>query len=125
LFPQLTDEEVGTAVDKATSGTPARLPGQNPKTGEGLINQVSKGDQLKPIAHHDNMKFKGIKGAPGGKVEVRRHSANPKAPVGTYSHSNPTTQVNSVKPKEYMLPDGTYKPLDEMTEAEIDAAHFK
>lgn len=125
LFPGLTEAEVGSAVDNAVSGTPAELPGQNPITGEGLINHVTKGDQTKAIPHHDNMKFKGIEGAPGSKVEVRRHSANPNAPAGSYSQSNPTTQVNSVNPKTYMLPDGTFKPLSEMTDEEKAAAHFR
>jgi hypothetical protein len=125
LFPRLADEEVGAAIDQAKSGTPAKLPGQNPRTGEGLAKPPKiKADEAKPIAHHENMTFKGIKRAPGGKVEVRRHSANPNADVGTYSHDNPTTQVNSVKPKEYMLPDGTFKPFDAMTEEEKAAAHF-
>jgi hypothetical protein len=124
LFPGVADAEVGTAVDTATSGTPAKLPGQNPRTGEGLLNHVQKFDPQKPIAHHDNMKFKGIKDAPGGKVEVRRHSANPNAPAGSYSQTNPTTQVNSVNPKTYMLPDGTFKPLGTMTEGEKASAHF-
>jgi hypothetical protein len=124
LFPGLAKEEVESAVNSSTSGTPARLPGQNPKTGEGLVKHVTKGDETKAIAHHDNMTFKGIKDAPGGKVEVRRHSANPNAPEGSYSKNNPTTQVNTVKPKLYMLPDGTFKPLSAMTEAEKAAAHF-
>jgi hypothetical protein len=71
------------------------------------------------------MKFKGIKDAPGGKVEVRRHSANPNAKPEYYSHDNPTTQVNSVKPKQYMLPDGTFKPFDQMTKAEQATVHYK
>ena len=81
----MTTAEVNTAIDRATSGTPAELPGQHPLTGEGLVKQVTKGDSSKAIAHHDNLTFKGIKGAPGGKVEVRRHSANPNAPAGSYS----------------------------------------
>ncbi len=125
LLPHLTDEEVGSAVEDAEGGTKLELPGQNPETGEGLLNDVIKADPSKAIPHHENLTFKGIKNAPGGKVQVRRHSANPNAPPGSYSQSNPTTQVNSVNPKQYMLPDGTFKPLNAMTDAEKAAAHFK
>jgi len=125
LFPNLSEAEVGQAVDQAVGGTGMKLPAKNPKTGEGLLNNVTKADPAKPIPHHENMTFKGIKGAPGGKVEVRRHSANPNAPAGSYSRDHPTTQINSVKPKQYMLPDGTFKPFDQMTDAERRAAHYK
>jgi hypothetical protein len=145
LGKNFTDPEIDSllqGLDEGTysTGPYAELPGKNPKTGEGLIdvvpNKASNPDKASNIAYQQKMKFKGIDGAPkvtdqgtvvrsGGKVEVRYHSANPTAPEGTYSRSNPTTQVNSVKPKEYMLPDGTYKPLNLMTEAEKEAAHFK
>ena len=141
LDKNFTDPEMDSllqGLDEGTysTGPYAELPGQNPKTGEGLRSVVNKADEASNIAYQQKMKFKGIDGAPkvtdqgtvvrsGGKVEVRYHSANPTSPEGTYSRSNPTTQVNSINPKEYMLPDGTYKPFDLMTEAEKEAAHFK
>lgn len=125
LNPAPFEVEVEAAVDSAKSGTMFQLPAQNPFTGKGLVKVETKFDPTKPIAFQNNMTFKGIQGAPGNKVMVRYHSENPNAPVGSYSRSNPTTQINSVKPKMYMLPDGTWKPLSQMTEAEKDAIHFR
>jgi hypothetical protein len=126
----ITDAEIdellgGLDNGTASSGSYFELPGQNPRTSEGLRKMVIKADETKDIAYHQNMTFKGIDGAPGGKVEVRYHSANPNAPAGSYSQLNPTTQINSVNPKQYMLPDGTFKPLSAMTELEKDLAHFR
>ena len=45
------------------------------------------------------------------------------APDGTYSKDNPTTQINVGK--KYRLPDGTWKEMKDMTEAEKAAAHYK
>jgi hypothetical protein len=112
------------ALADAKSGTKLELPGQNPKTGQGLQDITIKADETKSIAHHENMDFKGIQDAPPGKtVEVRRHSANPKAPDGSYSQGNPTTQINAGK--KYRLPDGTWKTIKEMTEEERAAAHYE
>ncbi|SDF03020.1 RHS repeat-associated core domain-containing protein [Myxococcus virescens] len=124
-LPDFNDAEVDAAIDAAKSWNAYELPGQNPKTKNGLTGMKLKFDLSKDIYFHNNAKFKGIANAPGGKVEVRYHSANPNAPIGKYSNQNPTTQVNSVNPKEYMLPDGRFKPLSAMTEAEKEAAHFK
>ena len=124
LNPAPFEAEVEAAVDSARSGTMFKLPAQNPFTGEGLVKIETKFDPTKPIAFQNNMTFKGIQGAPGNKVMVRYHSENPNAPSGSYSQSNPTTQINSVKPKLYMLPDGTWKPLSLMTDAEKAAAHY-
>ncbi len=102
------------------------LPAQNPFTGDGLIKVEMKFDPAKPINFHQNMTFRGIKGAPGNKVMVRYHSANPNAPAGTYSSLNPTTQINTVNPKLYRLPNGLWKILDSihMTPEERAAAHY-
>lgn len=123
-LPASFDAEVEAAVDSAVSRTMFELPAQNPTTGEGLTKIDLKFDPMKPIVFQNNMTFKGIKGAPGNKVMVRYHSENPNAPAGTYSNKNPTTQINSEKPTLYMLPDGTWKPLSLMTDAEKVAAHF-
>lgn len=122
-FENLTKREVDAAIDAATRGTFMELPGKNPNTGEGLQDIKIKADASKPIAHHENMEFEGIAGAPNKKVEVRRHSANKNPAIkGTYSYDNPTTQVNTKK--KYMLPDGTWKKFSDMTEAEKAAVHM-
>jgi hypothetical protein len=123
LFKGLKDEEIDAALAEAKGGTGMKLPAQDPNTGQGLQDIKTKADASKSIPHHDNMEFKGIKDAPPGKVEVRRHSANPNAPEGSYSHDNPTTQIN-VK-KKYRLPDGTWKKLEDMTPEEKAAAHYE
>ena len=123
-FKKITGKEVDAAVDAAVPGTPLELPGQNPWTGEGLSKVHIKSDVNAPIGYQEKMTFKGIENAPGAKVEVRAHSPNPTAPPGSYSISNPTTQINSVKPKQYRLPDGTYKDFNAMTAEEKAAAHL-
>jgi peptidoglycan hydrolase-like protein with peptidoglycan-binding domain len=122
--PPISQEEIDAAFEKAKSGTGMELPGQDPKNAQrGLQNVKIKADQNKPIGHHDNMEFKGVEGAPPGKkLEVRRHSANPNAPEGSYSHDNPTTQINAGN--KYRLPDGTYKDIKDMTPEEKAAAHI-
>jgi len=122
LFKNLSDEEFEAAWKECEGGTMLQLPGKNPKTGQGLQDIKTKFDPNKPIAHHENMDFKGIDGAPNAKTEVRRHSANPNAPEGSYSQDNPTTQINSGK--KYRLPDGTWKKFDDMTPEEKAAAHM-
>jgi hypothetical protein len=91
------------------------LGGSGPKEGTG------------DIWYHDNIKVKG--GGPGGaegnNLELRTHSPNPNAPDGSYSQTNYTTQVNtSSKPPLYRLPDGTFKAIGDMTDAERAAAHY-
>ena len=126
LFADLTDSEIEAAVDNAEAGTRLELPGQNPNTGEGLVKVKIKGNPDAAIPHHDNMTFKGIEDAPPGeKIEVRRHSANPNAPEGSYSRDNPTTQINSAASKRYRLPDGSYKRIADMTAEERAAAHIE
>lgn len=141
LFKNLTDEELEAAFKEMKGGTALELPGQNPRTGEGLVGTETRFDPNAKIPHHDNMTFEGIDGAPAGKqVEVRRHSANPNAPEGSYSRDNPTTQIDAISPpgpsetpamlkkrlknQEYRLPDGTYKKFSQMTDAEKKAAHI-
>jgi RHS repeat-associated protein len=125
LNPASLEAEIDAAFESAQSRTMFKLPGQDPFSGKGLSKvALPKGDETKPIAYHLNMEFKGISGAPGNKVAVRYHSANPNAPIGTYSRTNPTTQINTITPKRYMLPDGTWKDLSTATDAEKAAAHF-
>ena len=124
--PDALKDLISTETDQAVEHgllSDFELPGQNPRTGEGLKGLKIKADESKHIAYHINASFRKVKGVPGGKVEVRYHSANPNAPAGTYSHENPTVQVNSVSPKEYRLPSGTYKSIGAMTDVEIEAAH--
>ena len=88
------------------------MSGPGPKQGNGAI------------WYHDNVTVKGV--GPGGKaVQIRTHSANPNAPVGSYSRTNYTTQINTKgNPKLYRLPDGSWKRLGDMTPAEKAAAHY-
>jgi hypothetical protein len=115
-FENLSQEEIDAAFEEAESGTHMELPGKNPVTGEGLQRTKIKFNEDKPIPHHDNMEFEGIKDTPGNTVQVRRHSANPNAPDGSYSQENPTTQIDSGN--KYRLPDGTWKTIKEMTPEE-------
>jgi hypothetical protein len=145
------DKEIDKAVDNARSGWMVEGPGQHPLNPEIGLQGTERRDQAtdpNAIAHHENMTFHDIKGAPAGKkpVEVRDHSANPKAPPGSYSQDNPTTQVTkgpryllpgpqpmekmtpkneSWKPVEKMTPEnGSWKKLNQMTEQEKAAAHY-
>ncbi len=96
LFPNLTDAEIGIDIQAGTAvvGPVAK----NPSTGEGLIAvPLPRFDANASIAHQETMIFRGIRGAGGQLVEVRRHSPNSRAPHGSYSRANPTTQVNTVK----------------------------
>jgi hypothetical protein len=111
LLPELTDEEVGSAVDNTRAGTMIEVPGHNPHTGEGLVGVEIRADETAGIAHHENMTFEGIAGVSvGDQLQVRRHSANAGAPAGSHSRDNPTTQINTVDParprqsKEFRLP---------------------
>lgn len=123
LFEDLGDDEIDAAFDDATAGTYLELPGQNPRTGEGLYDVRFKADETAAIAYHENMRLTGIQGAPSsGRLDVRRHSANANAPAGSYSAENPTTQIN--RNNQYMLPNGQYKPIADMTPQERAACHF-
>jgi len=132
LLSELTDAEVGSAIDNARAGTMIEAPGQNPHTGEGLIGVEIRADETAAIAYHKNMTFKGIAGVPrGDQTQVRRNSANARAPAGSYSRDNPTTQINTIDPagprrsKELRLPDGTLKRFEAMTEEERASAHLE
>jgi RHS repeat-associated protein len=123
----ITDDEIDAAFAGATRGTMFELPGQSPTNPQiGLTRVRIGGDETHAIAHHDNLTFGGIQGAPGpgGRVDVRRHSANPNAPAGSYSQTHPTTQVNNHQhPAQYRLPDGSYRTIAAMTPEERAAAH--
>lgn len=125
-----TEEEINRLLQSLDEGSYStgpygQLPAANqPGVSEGLkeIHPI-RFDESKPIAYHENMDFQGIKGAPSGRdVEYRYHSANKNAPEGSYSHENPTVQVNAGK--YYRLPNGTWKKLSQMTEEERAAAHY-
>jgi hypothetical protein len=124
LFPNFGDDELEQAFSRAQSRNMFELPGQNPANGQGLRKLRIVEDETKNLAYQQNMTFKQIDGAPSPKVEVRYHSANANAPAGTYSQTNPTTQINSVDPQLYMLPDGTWKPFNILTEEERALVHF-
>jgi RHS repeat-associated protein len=98
----------GTMVRFSDEGGP--LAGSGPKQGTGNI------------WYHDNVKIPGA-GPGGAKVELRTHSPNPTAPAGSYSRSNYTTQINTPDGL-YRLPDGTWKTIPSMTEAERAAVHY-
>jgi RHS repeat-associated protein len=98
----------GTMVRFSDKGGP--LTGSGPKQGTGAI------------WYHDNIKIPGS-GPGGAKVELRTHSPNPNAPTGSYSRSNYTTQINTTDGR-YLLPDGSWKTIPSMTEAERAAAHY-
>ena len=88
------------------------LTGSGPKQGNG------------DIWYHDNVRVPGA-GPNGEAVDVRTHAPNPNAPAGSYSRSNYTTQINTkASVPQYRLPDGTWKTLNNMTNAEKAAAHF-
>lgn len=76
------------------------------------------------IWFHDNLTIDGI-GPDGKAVELRTHSANPNAPLGSRSNSGYTTQINTVQnnPKR-LLPDGSWKTWKQMSEAERAVTHF-
>jgi RHS repeat-associated protein len=83
--------------------------GSGPKLGQG------------DIWYHDNLRVRGV--GPGGRpVDIRTHSANPNAPARSFSRWNYTTQYTSRG--FYLLPDGTWKRLRDMTMAERAAAHY-
>jgi hypothetical protein len=140
VFPGLSEQEVGTALDNAKGGTGFELPASNPKTGEGLVGtkQTFNADPAARIAHADEMQFRGVQGAKGKPVEVRRHSADRLAPADTHAHSNPVTVVNTTKvnpngtpktnpaghayPDRYLDPSGNFvKPKGDVK----DAVHYK
>jgi predicted nucleic acid-binding Zn-ribbon protein len=141
LFKGLKQEEIDKAFQEVESGTGVKMPAQDPKTGQGLTDTEQRFDPNAAIPAHDNTTLKNIKGAPPGwEVQVRRHSANANAPDGSYSRDNPTTQISAVEPappnetdamrkarfgrQKYLLPDGNWKTMKEMTEAEKQAAHI-
>ena len=154
VFPELTEAEINAAFNASRSQSAARLPGQNPRTGQGLQDMKIKGDPTDSIAYHENMKFKGRKDSPHPTTEVRYHTGNSNAPAGSYSRDNPTIQMNTKdgsfrklpngtwkrdhdmtaaeravagpaqNTKLYQLPDGSWKPIGEMTPAERAAAHY-
>ncbi|WP_261568715.1 hypothetical protein [Frankia gtarii] len=101
---EITAAEADAAVESIEAHTPFELPGQNPKTGEGLLSHVISEEPGGRISYSHEMTFKGITGAGGKPVEVRRQSADMGAPPSSYSHSNPTTVVNTVKEASSGLP---------------------
>jgi len=74
------------------------------------------------IWYHDNITVPGA-GPDGEPVQIRTHSANPSAPSDSFSFGNYTTQINTSDGR-YMLPDGSWKWLTEMTGDELSAAHM-
>ncbi|MGM8886979.1 hypothetical protein ACS8FD_13720, partial [Psychrobacter sp. 1U2] len=125
------DAEVDLAIDNSISFNFWVLPANSGKmrlTGQGLTNIKLKMNPEKPIWFHDNLLFRKIQDAPHTKVEVRTHSPNPNPRIrGTYSSNNNTTQINTNPnsgPKLYRLPDGSWKTIDTMTDAEKVAAHY-
>jgi len=98
----------GTMVQFSDSG--GALAGSGPKQGTGAI------------WYHDNIKITGA-GPGGATVELRTHAPNPGAPPGSYSQSNYTTQINTSNGR-YLLPEGTWKTIPSMTDAERAAAHY-
>ncbi|MCU1282271.1 MAG: hypothetical protein JWM53_5817, partial [bacterium] len=98
----------GTMIEFTDAKGP--LSGSGPKNGNG------------DIWFHDNITVPD--GGPGGAAaKIRTHSPNPNAPVGTFSSTNYTTQINTSSGL-YRLPDGTWKPLSDMTPAELSLAHI-
>lgn len=84
--------------------------------GKGSLGSKGPKETQGPIWYHDNISIPGV--GPGGKrVWVRTHSTNPKHPAGY------TTQINT-KDKRYLLPDGSWKKIPDMTPAERKAAHY-
>jgi hypothetical protein len=68
----------------ATPGAPV------PPTEVKVTGPSPGNSQLRPV----------ISSETGGNVEVRLHDANPKAPEGSFSHDNPTVEVNTPGNKE-------------------------
>jgi RHS repeat-associated protein len=133
FFPGLSKGEVDTAVEQSTSNSAFKLPAQEPRTAQGLAEVEPKADATKSIQFSDNMSFSAIKDAPPvakGKVAVRSHGPNPKAPAGSHSQTNPTTQINTTNkkgPKYYRDADGNWINLKNKatTEAQKDAVHLR
>ena len=109
------NRELGPFVSARASKTPL-TPAQIEKYGP------QRGGQNSNIWFHDNLRIP--KASPsGGVVFIRTHSANPGAPVGTFSRSNYTIQIHD-KAGRYLLPNGSLKRLHQMTAAEKSAAHI-
>ena len=131
LMGDLTDADLDAAFDNATSMNMFELPGQNPHNPNvGLAREPRiKGDESKPISYHVNWRFKDIKGSPVTKTEVRYHSRNPNADPSTYSHHQPTVQINSLPNnggKKYYNPEtGVWDYLGNFDDAGKAAAHVK
>lgn len=135
------DAEIDAAVDGAKADGPlARMPGQDPADEARGLQDIVERTNENPAKINRQVKFEinDVDGAPEGRgpVEARWHTENPGAPEGTYSHDNPTMQVNtqpelkaSGKIKKgselYRLPDGSWKKISDMTELEKAAAHYQ
>ena len=121
----LDAKEVDDFVDGAEAatmeaGAHIQMPGQHPsKPDVGLQDLRLEPDGAKTLPYHPIHELKDIKGAPANRVQVRNHSPNPNAPDGSYSKSNPTTQINTRKVTQYQLPDGSWKTTHELSPSEL------
>ena len=116
LLPNLSNAEIDAAFANRNLGSMVEAPaagisGSGPKVGGPNSN----------IWFHDNLRVQGASPT-GGAVNIRTHSANPGAPAGSFSSGNYTTQIHTNSGR-YLLPDGSWKKIHQMTPAERAAAH--
>lgn len=124
VLGNVTDAEINAAFNNRELGPFVSAPAsKTPLT----PNQIEKygpqrGGQNSNIWFHDNLRVPRASPS-GGVVFIRTHSANPGAPVGAFSRSNYTTQIHD-RAGRYLLPNGSWKRLNQMTAAEKSAAHI-
>lgn len=70
------------------------------------------------------MPMRGANGGSRADLPQRIDRSSETAPEQAYARSNYTTQINVDRTNIYRLPDGTWKDIRFMTEAEMAAAHI-
>jgi hypothetical protein len=114
----LIEPELSQAVDQAFDSGRAQ---------SGQMVQFSAPSNVenygsKNIHFNENVTIPGA-GPDGADVLLRTHSPNPNSPIGSFSRSNYTMQINTPEGLR-MLPDGTWKPWSALTDSEKNAIHM-
>jgi RHS repeat-associated protein len=119
LSPTTEATAISTEVDAAfesgavRSGTMIEFSDSGGPLGGGV-----SGDEGARIWFYDRVNVPGA-GPSGEVVQIRTHSPDPAHPAGY------TTQITTeTRPSLYRLPDGSWKRLTDMSDAEIKAAHM-
>jgi hypothetical protein len=107
-------------------------PGPVDKRATDLVSKIKRflfGDDK--IWYQDKLVVKGAGPKKGGAkstqyhdVEVRTHSANPKAPSGSYSSKNYTTQIEAPKRRFWSPEHQQWVNLKDLNNAEVSALHL-